>query len=459
MVRGGGDTEGDTDGESDVYDLSSSGNESESDESDESEEVESSDDGSDGDTDTDGSVGTDAGESSPEKEEAAGDGEIPTPSPEAIENATQSLQLSSQARNFAIATTLWASLFFDGILNKAKRATLFPVLDAAGAVSTTATVTAAPSLAATAAPTALLAAGFALAGGVSFLLWRDMEIGAEMLGAEDGGSDKGDRFLALSSPTNGRWEDEGGIQKFASEARARLSFHLSLFGALCLAAHGGFYFSDQAPFLGVSAAIINVHNTLACIGALMKEEGAKEWMARAVTWPLRLFRRDGKVGGRGKQRPEFASFVFRLAAGMAGLRCFRVGQRAVGLVLQGALLAAAPGPKDAAVINHARLLSLEVASLARLSLFAGVSQLLHASASTAQRNNEVRNHPFFSALSGGLGVGAVGVGGILLVDSLRSTLAKVHGAAGGALLVIFGLFAGYHSVMGVTAQSKARRRA
>ena len=49
------------------------------------------------------------------------------PSPEEIvERAQQYTQLSSQSRNLGISTALWASLFFDSILNTAKRAELFP---------------------------------------------------------------------------------------------------------------------------------------------------------------------------------------------------------------------------------------------------------------------------------------------------------------------------------------------
>lgn len=450
MVRGGGD-------ESHMCDSSSAAEV----DSDEAEELRSSDGGFS--CDTDWSVETDARSSSSEDEgeaEDVSDAEIqPQDKEENDEDAAiaqRSAQLSSQARNLGLATALWSSLLCDIVLNKAKGRDLFFLKDAAGAMSTTEVFAVPSSLAATAVPMALLASGFALAALVSFMLWRDMDISAEAMVAEDGESHLGDSILALSSPENNDWDDDGMMRKFASEVRARLCFHLSLFGTLCLAAHGGLYFSNKAPFLGMSGAIINIHNTLACVSALLKEERAKEWLVRAATWPMKLFQIKDKGEERGKKRVELSSFIFRLAAGMACLCCFPVGQKLWALVKQGFLLANAPGPNEALVANNARLLSLEVVSLARLTLFAGVSQLLHVSGSMTQHDYDISRHPFFGVLSGGLGMGSVGLGGVLLWDSLRSSLFnKVRVAAEGVLLVVFGLFSGYHSVTGVMARSKA----
>jgi len=125
-----------------------------------------------------------------------------------------------------------------------------------------------------------------MAAGVSFLLWRDLENRADMVSNDDGESHKGDWFLSLSN-FSGRDDDDdsegdsdSNMEKFASRTRARLYFHLSLFGLLNLGAHGGYILSNQAPFLGASAAIINVHNTLACVSALMKEEGSKDLVSQ-----------------------------------------------------------------------------------------------------------------------------------------------------------------------------------
>ena len=103
-----------------------------------------------------------------------------------------------QSRNFGIVTALWASLVFDTLLNKSKRAELFPFTIAAAAS------TSSPSSLSTSVlvPTALLSSGFALASGVAFLLWRDMENRAD--GESDEGCDvdrMGDWFLSLSSRT------------------------------------------------------------------------------------------------------------------------------------------------------------------------------------------------------------------------------------------------------------------
>ena len=54
--------------------------------------------------------------------------------------------------------------------------------------------------------------------------------------------------------------------------RARLLLHLSVFGTLCLAGQSlGYRLSTAAPFLGLSAAGVNVHNVLACASALTKK--------------------------------------------------------------------------------------------------------------------------------------------------------------------------------------------
>ena len=178
------------------------------------------------------------------------DSESEAETEERLERAQKHSQLSSTSRNFGIATALWASLFFDSMLNNSKRLELFP--------------TAATTLV----PTALLASGFGLAAGVAFLLWRDMEIRSDMVASDDGTSNKGDSMLALTS--------DGDDNGFASQTRSRLCLHLSLFGLLNLGAHAGYYFSGaSAPFLGMSAVIINVHNTLTCVSAMRMEEGTK----------------------------------------------------------------------------------------------------------------------------------------------------------------------------------------
>ncbi len=50
--------------------------------------------------------------------------------------ATTTSTSSQQSRNFGIVTALWASLVFDAILNKSKRAELFPSMIAASSTST-----------------------------------------------------------------------------------------------------------------------------------------------------------------------------------------------------------------------------------------------------------------------------------------------------------------------------------
>ncbi|KAL9178321.1 hypothetical protein ACHAXT_001749 [Thalassiosira profunda] len=397
MVRGGDaaedvadDTE--SDGESDEYDTSDDETLAESEEA--------------------SSDGDEAPIDDSEEEEAN------QPSPEKIERLQKSVQLSSQSRNFGIATALWASLFFDTLLNTKKRADLFPT-----------------NLASKLIPTATLASGFGMAAGTAFLMWRDMEVRADMLASDEGESPKGDTALSLASGMDGSEKAEA----FASITRARLCLHLAVFGLLNLGAHAGYYFSSQAPFLGTSAAVINGHNLLAAVSALRKEEGTKNVMMQILTWPIRAFR-----GGEGKGRLSVASFLYRLSMVMACVNCIPVCKNI--LSLGSGLLSGAAGATESIVSNNARQLSLQIASVARLTLAAGVSHTLYAS--SVGRNDKFRGHPFFAVLGGLLASSCLGVGGTMVLDSVQSVgLAPSNYALKGLLLVAFGILAGYHSVI------------
>lgn len=438
MVRGGDIDEDydDSEGEG-SYDELSSDDESEGEESMDEEEESTDEEEEEADA-ADESVeeeSTDAEDGSTDEEDAA-DVEILDEDGNAIVDAEKVARaekyaaLSSQSRNFGIATALWGSLFFDTVLNKAKRADVFPAMLSAG--SSTSTLV----------PTALLASGFFLAGGTSFLLWRDADNRAEALASDDGTSSKGDWFLALPSKNS---DDK----EFASRTRARLSLHLSLFGILNLAAHGGYYFSDRAPYLGTSAAIINVHNTLACASGLLKEYegGIKELAMKAIKWPVSLFR-GTKEESRG--RTGLTLFLFRLGAIASWLQCVPIVVYMVGSIslLQSSALASEP----LAVASRARTLSLSVASLARHTLLAGMAHTLSTTVKQSDEDNAIdgADRPFFAVLSGILGTACLAVVGTLLFESCTSKAGLVSEIiAKGALPGLFGILAGYRSVTGL----------
>jgi len=326
--------------------------------------------------------------------------------------------LSQKSRNFGIATALWSSLFFDSILNKAKRNDLFPSI-----VQGVATVV----------PAATLASGFALSSCVAFLMWREFEITSETVGG--GESKKGDSFLSLSSIN----EEGAESEKFAMETRQRLLFHLILFGLINLGAHAGLLFSNQAPFLGMSAAIINVHNTLACLSALIEEKSVPELIKQAISWPLSFFRSSGRAESDAKKEGTI-TFLFRLSAVAAWMRCIPVCKSLFALAM-----GAAAASDTIHIVDKAREISLTVASLARLTLTAGVAKTLcAASASSA---DSIRNHRFFATLSGMLSMIFFGLGGTMLYSSslLNISLNKAV-LAEGALLAVTALVAGYNSI-------------
>ncbi|KAL3815648.1 hypothetical protein ACHAXA_006923 [Cyclostephanos tholiformis] len=299
-------------------------------------------------------------------------------------------------------------------------------------------------------PTALLSSGFALAFGVSFLLWRDMMNEADEGNGDDGGDGErmGDWFLSLSSKATTEKVDEE-VAAASRTIRARLLLHLSVFGGLCLAGQaGGYYLSKRAPFLGLSAAAVNVHNVLACFSALIKEEGGSGMMIRsAMTWPVRSFReRDGNE--RHDRRLDLTPFVYRLGAMASLMRCIPLCKCIFALassLLHGGVT------ESNAVINDARQLCLQVASLASLTLFAGASNALYTATSACNRH--FHHHPFFATLSGMLGVGCLGVGGTMLFESfvlLRVPASAILSQAvlGGVLLTTYGIFASWIAVMG-----------
>lgn len=355
---------------------------------------------------------------------------------------------SSSSNNFGLVVALWSSLVFDTILNKSKRSVLFPKI-----LSSTTTTTLF---------TAQLSSGFALAVGVAFLLWRDMENRIER---------SGDSFLSLSSSDIVSSINKEEKETVARRMRIRLLLHLTIFGLICLTGQSmGYYFSNHAPFLGLSAAAVNIHNVLTCISALMKE--VKQGGGGTTTWNIRqLFKSSSKDGRRNiahRSRLEWTPFLFRLGTVTACVRCLVVGKDIIALTmgLLSSVAVAGIESSTTTIVSNARLLSLQVATLARLTLFAGVTNVLHhvttASSTTVKDKDYFRHHPFFATLSGILGLGCLGVGGMMLETFLLLSSSSVSVNAiifnqpevlGGVLLMIFGTFASWNSVLGIKRSS------
>ena len=355
---------------------------------------------------------------------------------------------SSSSNNFGLVVALWSSLVFDTILNKSKRSVLFPKI-----LSSTTTTTTTTTLVAT----AQLSSGFALAVGVAFLLWRDMENRIES---------SGDSFLSLSSSDIVSSINKEEEETVARRMRIRLLLHLTIFGLLCLTGQSmGYYFSNHAPFLGLSAAAVNIHNVLTCISALMKE--VKQGGGGTTTWNIRqLFKISSKDGRRNiahRSRLEWTPFLFRLGTVTACVRCLVVGKDIIALTmgLLSSVAVAGIESSTTTIVSNARLLSLQVATLARLTLFAGVTNVLNTvttASSTVKDKDYFRHHPFFATLSGILGLGCLGVGGMIMLAFLLLSSSSVSVNAiifnqpevlGGVLLMLFGTFASWNSVLGI----------
>ena len=255
-------------------------------------------------------------------------------------------------------------------------------------------------------------------------------------------STKGDWFLSLSN--NDKSEES---KAFVSETRQRLLFHLSLFALLNLACHVGFTFSNQAPFLGMSAGIINVHNTLVCVTAMVKEEGITSLIRQAFSWPLSLFQSSGEVDNAAAKKKEgMTPFLFRLASVTAWMWCIPTFKSLLALVNGMAATAGGAAAVDTInIANKARDFSLTIASLARLTLNAGVAKTLYSVSKSS--NDSIRNHRFFATLSGMSSMIGFGLGGALLYSSLVLNIsASTTVLAEAALSVVFALVAGYYSV-------------
>ena len=130
------------------------------------------------------------------------------------------------------------------------------------------------------------------------------------------------------------------------------------------------------------------------------------------------------------------------------MRCIPVCQRIHALasgLLSGGIA------ESTSIVNDVRQLSLQVASLARLTLFAGASNALHDATST--HHDHFRHHPFFTTLSRMLGLGCLGLGGTMLIEYFVSPVSSANAVLsqavlGGALLMMFGMFAIWNLVMG-----------
>lgn len=359
---------------------------------------------------------------------------------------------SSSSYNLGLVVALWSSLVFDTILNKSKRLVLFPTTLSSTTLSSTTTTT-------TVLATAQLSSGFALAVGVAFLLWRDVENRIER---------SGDSFLSLSSSSDGvassinKEEEEETV---ARRIRIRLLLHLAIFGLLCLTGQSmGYYFSNHAPFLGLSAAAVNIHNVLTCISALMKE--VKQGGGGTTNWSMQqLFQSSSKDERRNiahRSRLEWTPFLFCLGTVTACVRCLVVGKDIIALTMGLLSSVGGVGAATITIVSNARLLSLQVATLARLTLFAGVTNVLHSvitASSTVKDKDYLRHHPFFATLSGILGLGCLGVGGMIMLEtfllsssssvSVNAIISNQPEVLGGVLLMIFGSFASWNSVLGI----------
>ena len=149
-------------------------------------------------------------------------------------------------------------------------------------------------------------------------------------------------------------------------------------------------------------------------------------VVQLVSWPMSLFHsKKGEIGKLG-----VSAFIFRIGSVAALMQCISICKP---ISLQVRSLAT-----EASTII-ARLLCLKIASLARLSLVAGVSHTIYTSFKTV---GEESRHPFFAVLSGILGLGSLSIAGAMIFDQSEYIIESL-------VLFIFGLTALCNSVLGI----------
>jgi hypothetical protein len=144
------------------------------------------------------------------------------------------------------------------------------------------------------------------------------------------------------------------------------------------------------------------------------------------------------------------AFMFQLGTIVFCVRCIPALRVIVSLT-QGLV----SGIDPPSLVNNSRQLSLQIASLGRLTLAAGISQALF-SCRINSVSNKIRHHPFFAVLSGMSSLTCFGVGGTLIFSSwisgirVSSILSKTF-PLDGVFLLMMGLVSGYNAILGINA--------
>jgi len=187
------------------------------------------------------------------------------PDKDAMTAATTSTEPNTQddqTQSYFLASILWLSLALDVVLNKKKRALLFPTATMA---VTSGSATPLQFYTAFLNPTASLAAGFLLASGISFLLSRNDD-SAEVLTSEPTNDD-----TIHQSSSRSRVQQVCNTTTTTTSRRVtkRLALLLASFGVLNLGANLNSSFTE-APFLGMGGMFINAYNSLIALNGWRK---------------------------------------------------------------------------------------------------------------------------------------------------------------------------------------------
>jgi len=301
------------------------------------------------------------------------------------------------SKSYSLSSILWLSITMDILFNSKKRCLLMPeVVRIGGKVAYSNICT-----------TILLASGFMLAAGLSFVLSRSLNM-------DDEDNRSSNKLRSTSTTAKSMYNF------ITNQERSRQKMHLLLFsfGIVNLGANIN---PTSAPFLGMSGFIINTHNALIGLNGWMKDTIVEGRTVKQEIMNTCKSIVHSLLPQRNTVSVDSASMTMwqKLTSSMLSLAIIVSIINIIAITNASLLPYYAMGKMKVAPIEHLQLIGLQWASLARSILCGGLCSML---------KDEVDNGRFSmkngNIMNGLLGVGAlaVSVGSGLSLVSLACKL-------------------------------------